>query len=67
MAGQSGPDGPQAAGYEAGVCLRDQLAEVIASLRLQTAVMLSLALGRVNGAGATGQEGDSSPASQPGG
>lgn len=41
---------------ETGVCLRDQLAEAIASLRWQTAVMLSHAPGRT-----TGPEGESSP------
>jgi hypothetical protein len=67
MPGQDRPEGLRAAGYEAGVCLRDQLAEVIASLRLQTAVMLALAPGRVSGAGAAEPEGESSLGSQPDG
>jgi hypothetical protein len=50
-----------AAGFDAGVCLREQLAEAIASLRWQTAVMLSHAPGRVSGTGAAGPEGESSP------
>ncbi|GAB2900462.1 hypothetical protein GCM10027074_78180 [Streptomyces deserti] len=67
MPGQGGPDDLRAAGFEAGVCLRDQLAEAITFLRWRTAVMLSLAPGRVGGSGAAGLEGESSSGSQPGG
>lgn len=50
-----GPGSTAAAvGLDAGVCLRDQLAEAIASLRWQTAVMLQ-APDRMRGAGATGE------------
>ncbi|GAP49741.1 uncharacterized protein SAZU_4603 [Streptomyces azureus] len=63
MGGLGETDGPgltaAAAGFDAGVCLREQLAEAIASLRWQTAVMLSHAPGRT-----TGPEGESSPGSQ---
>jgi hypothetical protein len=61
MGGQGGPDGLRGAMFDAGVGLRDQLAEAIASLRWQTAVMLSHTPGRVSGAGAAAPEGESSP------
>jgi hypothetical protein len=66
VGGQGGPDGPQAAWFDAGGCLRAHLAEAIASIRTQTAVMLSLAPDHVSGAGATGPEGESTPARRPG-
>ncbi|WP_146229110.1 hypothetical protein [Streptomyces sp. NWU339] len=55
--GRGRPDGPPAAGRDADAGLRDRLAEAIASLRSQAAVMLSRAPGRVGEAEATGPEG----------
>ncbi|MFM9499939.1 hypothetical protein ACKI1Q_40975 [Streptomyces galilaeus] len=56
-----------AARFDEGVCLLEQLlVEAIASLRRQTAVMLSHAPGRGRGARLTGPEGESSPRSLPG-
>lgn len=60
MGGQGGPDGLRGAGFDAGACLREQLTEAIASVRWQTAVMLSHTPGRVRGAGAAAPEGESS-------
>ncbi|WP_330285530.1 hypothetical protein [Streptomyces sp. NBC_00576] len=60
MGDQGGPDGLRGAGFDAGVGLRDQLAEAIASLRWQTALMLSHTPGRVSGAEVAAPEGESS-------